>query len=236
MRTVRRRHARASAAIAQARVAKRPAWACLLLLQACIPTEVKIMRTVTSLLIAGSLAIGSAAACKKADDPDGKGTTTPKAVEESEKDVVEASKDVEDKRDDVADGKGSVREEKIELKEEKADFKKQRDEFVELAKKKMSELDTRVDALKADFKEHGSRLKADTREEMAEMVKKLEAKRADARASFDRAANASEAQWNDLERSTGEALDDLQASAQSLADKLDDEGIEQSDDVKVKMK
>lgn len=192
------------------------------------------MRTVTTVLIAGSLLFG-AAACKKSEDRGDMGPTTPKAVEESEQATKEASEDVQDVRDEMKDGEGSVREEKIELKEEKGDFKQQREKFVELAKKKMSELDGRIDALKADYEEHGAKLKADTKEELAAMVKKLEAKRAEARASFDRAANATEAGWNDLERSTGQALDDLQAATESADHKFESSGIERAE-VKAKLK
>ena len=192
------------------------------------------MRTVASMLIAGSLMFGSAAACKKAEDK-GEMSPTAKAVEESERDTVQASEDVAEKRDELADGKGSVREEKIELREEKSEFKKQRDEFIELARKKMSELEERIDALKADYEEHGSRLKSETKEELAAMVTKLEQRRAEARASFDRAANATEEGWNDLERSTGEVLDDLQATADAASRKLEDAGIERPQ-VKTKLK
>src|SRR5688572_10309490 len=114
------------------------------------------MRTVTTVLIAGSLLFG-AAACKKSEDDMGR--TTPKAVEESEQATKEASEDVQDVREEMKDGEGNVREEKIELKEEKSDFKEHRDKFVELAKKKMGELDARIDALKADYEQHGSKLK-----------------------------------------------------------------------------
>lgn len=192
------------------------------------------MRTVTTVLIAGSLLFG-AAACKKSEDRGDMGRTTPKAVEESEQATKGASEDVQDVREDIKDGEGSVREEKIELKEEKGDFKQQRDKFIELGKKKLSELDARIDALKADYEEHGSRLKADTKEELAVMVKKLEEKRAEARASFDRAANATAEGWNDLERSTGQALDDLQTATESADHKFDESGIERAE-VKAKLK
>ncbi len=193
------------------------------------------MRTVANMLIAGSLMFGSAAACKKAEDRGDMGPTTPKAVEESEKETVEASRDLQDKREEVADEKGSVREEKMELREEKAAFNKQRDEFIELAKKKMAELEERVDALKADYEEHGSKLKGETKEELAAMVTRLEKQRAEAKASFDRAANATEEGWNDLERSTGEALDHLQATADSASRRLEDAGIKRAE-VKTKLK
>ena len=118
---------------------------------------------------------------------------------------------------------------------EKGDFKQQREKFVELAKNKLNELDARIDALKADYEKHGAKLKGDTKEELAAMVKKLEERRAEARASFDRAANATEAGWNDLEKSTGQALDDLQAATESADNKFEDSGIERAE-VKARLK
>lgn len=181
------------------------------------------MRTMMSLVVAGSLSV-AVSACKKSDDRADQ--VSPKAVEESEKEAMDSREDVAEERHDVAEEKNDLGAEKAELREKNAEFDKQRDEFVAKAKEKMASLEARIDSIKANYDAHRAELKAEAREEMAELVNKLEVQRAEVRTAFDAAASGSEEKWNNLEKNTGEALDDLEETTDAAAGKLKDAGIE----------
>lgn len=176
----------------------------------------------TSLLIACGLALAPAA-CKKDKDDDG--VPSPKSVESAEKEAMEAKSDLADEREDVAEEQKEVAEQADDVGAAKADFAKERDEFVAKAKARMSTIETRLNALKADIKAGGGKIKGKTQEEVAELVKDIEEEQVKAKAAFDAAANGAKDRWDDLEKNTGEALEDLEDKADSLAEKLKNAGV-----------
>ncbi len=179
----------------------------------------------TSLLIACGLAIAPAACKKDKDDDTTTGVPSPKSVESAEKEAMEAKADLNDEREDVAEEKKDVAEQADDVGPAAADFAKQRDEFVAKAKARMSTLDARLTALKADLKANGGKLKAETRKDIDELMKDIAVEKNKVDAAFGAAANGAKDKWDDLEKNTGEALEDLSDKADSLAEKMKDAGI-----------
>lgn len=176
----------------------------------------------TSLLIACGLALAPAA-CKKDKDDDG--VPSPKSVESAEKEAMEAKADLADEREDVAEEKNDVAEQVDDVGAAQANFAKERDEFVAKAKARMSTIDARLTALKADLKAGGAKLKGETRSEIDGLMKDISEEQAKADAAFKAAANGAKDRWDDLSKNTGEALEDLEDKADSLAEKMKDAGL-----------
>jgi hypothetical protein len=175
----------------------------------------------TSLLIACGLALAPAACKKDKDD----GVPSPKSVENAEKEAMEAKDEVKEQMKDVTKEVEDVAEEANDVGPASADFAKERDEFVAKAKARMSTLDARMDALKADLKANGARIKGETRAEMDELMKDIAEEQAKAKAAFQAASTGAKDRWDDLEKNTGEALEDLSDKTDSLAEKMKDAGI-----------
>lgn len=175
----------------------------------------------TSLLIACGLAIAPAA-CKKGKDD---GVPSPKSVESAEKEAMEAKSDLNEERAEVAEEKQEVAEQADDVGPAAADFAEQRDQFVAKARARMSTIEARLDALKTDLKAQSARLKGESKEEVDELIKDIAEEQAKAKAAFDAAANGARNRWNDLEKNTGEALEDLSDKADSLAEKMKKAGI-----------
>ncbi|HEU5056285.1 MAG TPA: hypothetical protein VFU21_07160 [Kofleriaceae bacterium] len=176
----------------------------------------------TSLLIACGLALAPAA-CKKDKDDDG--VPSPKSVESAEKEAMEAKSDLADEREDVAEERKDVAEQADDVGAASADFAKERDEFVAKAKARMSTVEARLNALKADLKTGGAKLKAETRGEVDELMKDIAEEQAKAKAAFEAASSGAKDRWDELEKNTGEALEDLEDKANALAEKMKDGGI-----------
>ena len=175
----------------------------------------------TSLLIACGLAIAPAACKKDKDD----GVPSPKSVESAEKEAMEAKGDLNDEREDVAEERRDVAEQADDVGPAAADFDKERAEFMAKAKARMSTLEARMDALKADLKAGGTRIKGETRAEVDELMKDMAEEHAKAKAAFNAAASGANDRWDDLEKNTGEALEDLSDKTDSLADKMKEAGV-----------
>ena len=176
----------------------------------------------TSLLIACGLALAPAA-CKKDKDDDG--IPSPKSVESAEKEAMEARSDLADEREDIAEEKAEVAEQADDAVRAAGDWAKQRDEFVAKAKARMAAIETRLDSMRADIKANAGRVKADTREDIEELMKEIEVERAKAKASYEAAATGAKDRWDELSKNTGEALEDLEDKADSVAEKMKDAGI-----------
>ena len=175
----------------------------------------------TSLLIACGLALAPAACKKDKDD----GVPSPKSVESAEKEAMEAKSDLADEREDVAEEKKEVAEQADDVVRAGGEFARERDEFIAKAKARMATTEARLDALEADLKAGGSRLKADTRDDIDELMKDIREERAKAKAAFEAASSGAKDRWDDLSKNTGEALEDLEDKADSLAEKMKNAGL-----------
>ena len=175
----------------------------------------------TSLLIVCGLALAPAACKKDKDD----GVPSPKSVESAEKEAMEAKGEVQEQVQDVTKGVEDVAKQADDVGPASADFARERDEFMAKAKARMSTLDARLDALEADLKANGARIKGETRAEMDELMKDIAAEKAKVKAAYDAAASGAKDRWDDLEKNTGEALEDLSDKTDSLAEKMKAAGI-----------
>jgi uncharacterized phage infection (PIP) family protein YhgE len=213
---------------------RRPARLAFIVLEVMETYWRRINMKMTSLLIACGLALAPATACKKdkGETDDTAGVPSPKSVESAEKSAMEAQGDVRDERTDVAEENKEVAEQADDVARQaddvgraEADFAKKRDEFVAKAKARMSTIDARVAALKADARANAARLKSETRQDVDDLMNDIEKERAKANSAFQAAASGAKDRWDDLEKNTGEALDELSDKANSLAEKLKDAGV-----------
>jgi hypothetical protein len=175
----------------------------------------------TSLLIACGLALAPAA-CKK-DKKDG--VPSPKSVESAEKEAMEAKADLADEREDIAEAKEEVAEQADDVVRAGGDFAKQRDEFVVKAKARMATIEARLSAIRDDLAASAKNLKGEARADVDKLMLEIEAERAKAKTAFDAAASGAKDKWNDLEKNTGEALQDLSDKTDTLAEKLKSAGV-----------